>query len=1075
MASALTKLVRMIWSAAPTAPDGKTDLHAAGGVSDEKTSVFHDLLHLGGTSSRTIVQAFNTLAAGEPLDDKKWLLEHGVAMLQSLPPDSGLSAKVSGAFIKMLWHDLPHPPAALAGPEGRYRRHDGGGNNHWDSEMGKAGMPYCRSVPPMKPKGTNLPDVELVFEKLLKRKGPFRPHPSGLNRMFFSFATIVIHECFQTSRTDQWINETSSYVDLSTLYGNTGEEQKRVRTYENGTIFPDSIASERIMMMPPGVIAVLIMFSRNHNEIAHSLWSVNEEGKYGDWDELTKEQRDWQDEDIFQLARNINVAYFASVVLKDYVAAILNTPRANSEWSLDLGGEIKLRGNRVERGAGNVVSVEFAVLYHWHAALSAADAEWMDDLIRRNLPELKSVEQMTPELFGKVVKQEGHKLMSTKPRNWTFNGLERGADGRFDDADLGKVIKDCIDEPAHAFGAHGTPASLKVVDLLGQLQARGVFNVCTLNEFRQYLNLQPYTNFMQWCEDEETARDAELLYGHIDNMELYPGLQAECTKPPMPGSGVCPGQTTGRGILDDAVSLVRGDRFLTYDMNSSTLTNWGVAKLNNSVAKGAYGGVLPTLLFAGLPGEFTGTSAYALLPFYTPQAVREILSGNGVLEQYELQRPPANATKIVGIHTQAGCKKIFEDRDNFVVMYQKAIRNCTDGHDFMIGWDQRRRHDERSTLLHRVFFEDGFESNVSQYFRQKVRTLIEESSLSYSYPDTRRSIDIVRDVTNVTPILWLAERFAIPLKTQEHSRGILTRAELFELYLVLFMYQSFNILPKNEWAMREGSQKVSPLLRGILEGHLRTQQGGYKEVFTDYVEKGTAYEVGPDADRLYKALAATGLPTGDLVGDCIGMAAPVAGNLTQQASLLIDLYLSPGYEKYKDRIVQLSHREDAAADKELLGFVYEGMRHAGVVPGLPRVAAREITVKDGQRGQIPIKEGQTVLIATSRAAMDPVAYPNPELIDPHRPISSYILLGHGLHFCFGARLVAPALVSTLKEVFGLRNLRRAPGKKGQFATVDHQVAGVNMRAYLDANAKESPIPTTLTLIYDEERHMNGSI
>ena len=41
---------------------------------------------------------------------------------------------------------------------------------------------------------------------------------------------------------------------------------------------------------------------------------------------------------------------------------------------------------------------------------------------------------------------------------------------------------------------------------------------------------------------------------------------AECTKPAMPGSGVCPGQTTGRGILDDAVSLVRGDRFLSYDM-----------------------------------------------------------------------------------------------------------------------------------------------------------------------------------------------------------------------------------------------------------------------------------------------------------------------------------------------------------------------------------------------------------------------------------------------------------------------------------------------------------------------------
>jgi hypothetical protein len=108
---------------------------------------------------------------------------------------------------------------------------------------------------------------------------------------------------------------------------------------------------------------------------------------------------------------------------------------------------------------------------------------------------------------------------------------------------------------------------------------------------------------MQWCEDEETARAAELLYGHINNMELYPGLQAETTKPPIPGSGVCPGQTTGRGILDDAVALVRGDRFLTYDFNSSTLTNWGVSKLAASVTPGSYGGVLPNLLFTGLPGN----------------------------------------------------------------------------------------------------------------------------------------------------------------------------------------------------------------------------------------------------------------------------------------------------------------------------------------------------------------------------------------------------------------------------------------------------------------------------------------
>jgi hypothetical protein len=225
------------------------------------------------------------------LDDKELLLEHGVELLQSLPLNSGLQDKISSDFIAMLYHDLPHPPPTTSGPSAKYRKHDGSGNNPWIPEMGRAGAPYSRSVPPIKTKGPNLPDPELVYDQLLKRRGPFREHPSGLNRLFFSFATVVIHEIFQTSRTNPWINETSGYVDLSTLYGNTEQEQKRVRTYGNGKLFPDSIASERIMMMPPGVVIVVLLFCRNHNHIAENILSVNEEGKYKNWDELDDKQK----------------------------------------------------------------------------------------------------------------------------------------------------------------------------------------------------------------------------------------------------------------------------------------------------------------------------------------------------------------------------------------------------------------------------------------------------------------------------------------------------------------------------------------------------------------------------------------------------------------------------------------------------------------------------------------------------------------------------------------------------------------------------------------------------------------
>jgi len=293
MASYIAKLLNLFWAAPPEAPDGKTDEQAAGHLKLSKTTILHDLAHLNTDEMANVLKAIKTIASGEPMDDKELMLEHSLAMLQGLPANSTLGGKASDAIINMLWKDLPHPAGTTAGPGARYRKHDGSGNNPWNPDLGKAGSPYCRNVPPMKTKGPNLPDPELVFEHLLKRKGPFRPHPSGLNRLFFSFATVVIHECFQTSRKDPWINETSSYADLSTLYGNTEKEQKRVRTYKNGLLHPDTIASERIMMMPPGVVAVVILLSRNHNHIAESLLSLNEEGNYDDWNKLDDKKKQW--------------------------------------------------------------------------------------------------------------------------------------------------------------------------------------------------------------------------------------------------------------------------------------------------------------------------------------------------------------------------------------------------------------------------------------------------------------------------------------------------------------------------------------------------------------------------------------------------------------------------------------------------------------------------------------------------------------------------------------------------------------------------------------------------------------
>jgi hypothetical protein len=50
-----------------------------------------------------------------------------------------------------------------------------------------------------------------------------------------------------------------------------------------------------------------------------------------------------------------------------------------------------------------------------------------------------------------------------------------------------------------------------------------------------------YTSFLEWNDDQEVAEAAERLYGNIENLELYVGLQAEKAKPVVDGAGLCPG------------------------------------------------------------------------------------------------------------------------------------------------------------------------------------------------------------------------------------------------------------------------------------------------------------------------------------------------------------------------------------------------------------------------------------------------------------------------------------------------------------------------------------------------------
>jgi hypothetical protein len=71
---------------------------------------------------------------------------------------------------------------------------------------------------------------------------------------------------FRTSHYDVNVNETSSYLDLSPLYGHNQEAQDRVRCRDGrGNLYPDVFAEDRLLLLPPAVCVLLVLFSRNHN------------------------------------------------------------------------------------------------------------------------------------------------------------------------------------------------------------------------------------------------------------------------------------------------------------------------------------------------------------------------------------------------------------------------------------------------------------------------------------------------------------------------------------------------------------------------------------------------------------------------------------------------------------------------------------------------------------------------------------------------------------------------------------------------------------------------------------------
>lgn len=370
--------------------------------------------------------------------------------------------------------------------------------------------------------------------------------------------------------------------------------------------------------------------------------------------------------------------------------------------------------------------------------------------------------------------------MDANPRTREFGGIHRGADGKFSDDDLARVLQDATADASGAYRAAGTPSVLKIVEILGIQQGRQ-WGACSMNEFRVFLGLKPFADFNEWSTRPEIAEAARKLYGHIDNLELYPGLQAEDCMPLGPGSGICCGYTMTRAILGDAIALVRGDRFYTTDYTPYNLTAWGIQDCARDPNNGAFGAALPKLLFRHLPRHYTGNSAWALFPFSTPETTRNNLTRLRLADKYSFERPTAQPIPKV-VDTIQGIKAVFGDNMTFRTSYT-TMAMLTEGYGFFLCFDADRkqqcvhpwlfisprsctdvwhginRHDtDKAWAWHALLNNES--GPTLDAFGKAFGAMAKDLIKTWSYkipgvPGTR--VDIVRNVVNLVSVHWVAD------------------------------------------------------------------------------------------------------------------------------------------------------------------------------------------------------------------------------------------------------------------------------------------------------------------------------
>ena len=247
----------------------------------------------------------------------------------------------------------------------------------------------------------------------------------------------------------------------------------------------------------PQVAMINTLLLREHNRVAAL---------------LEKAQPNWDDDAVFQTARNILIVLFIKIVVEEYINHI-NTSKFTIRALPDVA--YKADWNRP-----NWITVEFSLLYRWHS-LVPSRMSW-----------------------GGATLPLAALLMNNGPL------LEGGLATAFADISANKATELGLGNSDPIFVSLATMAEVRAVE-----QGR-TNELASYNDYRRAMDLKPARSFEEMVgktdDPAEKARRKRLadalktLYGDIENVEFYVGLFAE----PRAKNGPLPSLITAMVAMD---------------------------------------------------------------------------------------------------------------------------------------------------------------------------------------------------------------------------------------------------------------------------------------------------------------------------------------------------------------------------------------------------------------------------------------------------------------------------------------------------------------------------------------------